>query len=94
MPFQFALAITVPVVDLDRKDGRWNRTLAVTNMFLTPLWFVASTGNWQVPKPSETFPLWALTLVIGAALALIVLLTSRSDKPPVYLPVRLLRPCC
>ena len=87
-PFHLALAVTVPVVDLDRVDGRWNKPLAMINSLLMPLWFVASTGWWQAPVPSESFPMWALTLSIGAGLALLVLVTSKADRPPGYQTVR------
>jgi hypothetical protein len=87
-PFHVALALTVPVVDLDRTDGRWNRTLTLLNCLLMPTWFVGATGYWQEPVPSEAFPLWALTLSIGFGLALLVLLTSRADRPPIYHAVR------
>ena len=88
-PFHFAYAITVPVVDVRRKDGRYNRWLIVANCFAMPVWFIVCTGNAELPLGENSrFDLWELFLIISVATGLLGLFLTRGGQRPKYHNVR------
>ncbi|KAL9980632.1 hypothetical protein ACROYT_G009241 [Oculina patagonica] len=77
-PAVFCLNLTVPVVDYGKENHNWNKWLNVLHCITMPVFGVMAT------QAGERFPAWALALLIcgGIALAVIVAMTTRSDKQP------------
>jgi hypothetical protein len=89
VPFYAVYAITVPVVDLHRTDGRYNRWLIVANCFAMPTWFIVCSGNALVPLGSAgRFQLWMLMLLISCVTGIIAVVLTRGGQRPKYHNVR------
>ncbi|XP_060067382.1 mitochondrial sodium/calcium exchanger protein-like [Ylistrum balloti] len=85
-PIMFLLVITVPVVDYDEDKHKWNRYLNSLQCF-TGLFFSSLATKVGFDTIGGTFPLWALSLIIGAGLSLLVFFTSKDEVQPKYHPV-------
>ncbi|XP_038075342.1 mitochondrial sodium/calcium exchanger protein-like isoform X2 [Patiria miniata] len=82
-PIQLVMQATVPLVDHTEDKHCWNRLLNCFQLAIGPLFCVVVTKNFS-RVVTGNFMLWELMLCVGFLLALVVYLTSRSDKPPVY----------
>ncbi|XP_033747126.1 mitochondrial sodium/calcium exchanger protein-like [Pecten maximus] len=82
-PIMFLLIITVPVVDKEEDKHKWNRYLNSLQCF-TGLLFSSLATKVGFETIGGTFPLWALGLIIGAGLSLLVFCTSKDDVQPRY----------
>ncbi|XP_020631804.1 sodium/potassium/calcium exchanger 6, mitochondrial-like, partial [Orbicella faveolata] len=80
-PAVFCLNLTVPVVDYDKEQHNWNKWLNVLHCITMPVFSVMVTkaSNFMV---GGRFPAWALALCGGIVLALVIAMTTRSDKQP------------
>ena len=77
------------MVDLHRKDGRYNRWLIVINCFTIPTWFIVCSGNALVPIGADgRFQLWMLMLIISTFTGLLGLVLTRGGQRPKYHNVR------
>ncbi|XP_069134964.1 mitochondrial sodium/calcium exchanger protein-like [Argopecten irradians] len=84
-PIMFLLIITVPVVDKEEDKHKWNRYLNSLQCF-TGLVFSSLATKVGLDTIGGTFPVWALALIIGAALSALVFFTSKDDEQPKYHP--------
>lgn len=80
-PAVFCLNLTVPVVDYDKENHNWNKWLSVLHCVTMPVFSVMVTkaSNFMI---GGRMPAWALALCGGIVLALIIAMTTRSDKQP------------
>ncbi|XP_077998095.1 mitochondrial sodium/calcium exchanger protein-like [Glandiceps talaboti] len=85
IPIMVLAILTVPLVDRDKdlEKRNWNKTLNSMHMLTSPMFAVFVIGVAFKPV-SGGFLAWHLTLIIGFIMAVIVILTSRHEKPPVY----------
>lgn len=81
VPAVFFLNLTIPVVDYDKKDHNWNKWLNVLQCLTMPVFAVVATKVSGVMIGGR-FPVWALALCGGLLLAVIVAMTTRSDRRP------------
>jgi len=81
VPAVFFLNLTIPVVDYGEEDHNWNKWLNVLHCITMPVFGVMATkaGNILI---GGRFPAWALALCVGVLLAVIVAMTTRSDRRP------------
>jgi sodium/potassium/calcium exchanger 6 len=88
IPSSMILALTVPVVDYDEDDHKWNRWLNVMHCVTGPLTMSLlihlDSGPLGFLLLGNVLPLWSLVLCAGIVLALVVVFTSQNDKPPKY----------
>nr|XP_022342297.1 mitochondrial sodium/calcium exchanger protein-like [Crassostrea virginica] len=85
-PMVFLLVITTPVVDYDEDLHKWNRYLNSLQL-TTGVVFSSLATKVGLDTIGGSFPVWALVLIIGIVLSLIVFFTSKNDEPPKYHPV-------
>ncbi|XP_022797133.1 mitochondrial sodium/calcium exchanger protein-like isoform X1 [Stylophora pistillata] len=80
-PAVFFLNLTIPVVDYDEEDHNWNKWLNVLHCITMPVFGVLATkaGSHLI---GGKFPAWALALCAGLLLALVVAMTTKSEKRP------------
>ena len=86
-PFIAAYVITVPVVDIRRKDRRFNKWILRLNCLTMPLWFIICTRNAMVPL-GNNFYLWQLFLIISICTGLFGLWITRKGERPSFFNVR------
>ncbi|KAG2382510.1 hypothetical protein C9374_005090 [Naegleria lovaniensis] len=72
--------LTIPKADPED----WSKFFACVSMIFMPPFAVFATGYVTLTLPNSSFPVWALTLLIGCVFSLIVFFTSRRGKPPRY----------
>lgn len=82
----FLLVITTPVVDYDEELHKWNRYLNSLQL-TTGLLFASLATKVGLNTIGGSFPVWALVLIIGVALSLLVFFTSKNDQQPKYHPL-------
>ncbi|KAM4808056.1 mitochondrial sodium/calcium exchanger protein [Rhinophrynus dorsalis] len=85
-PVEFLLLFTVPVVDPDKDDRNWQRPLNCLHLITSPLLclFTLNAGTYALYKIHGVMPVWAIVLLIGSLLAIIVFFTSKNGEPPKY----------
>jgi Ca2+/Na+ antiporter len=79
LPAMFARNATIPMMS----DRSWRRLWALLNPVCAPLVVLLATHHFTAPM-GGVFPVWALLVLIGSALSLLVLLTSSHRTPPRY----------
>ncbi|MFT7804980.1 sodium/potassium/calcium exchanger 6, mitochondrial isoform X1 [Arapaima gigas] len=86
IPVEVLLLLTVPVVDPDKEDRNWKRPLNCLQLLTGPLVCVLTfnSGKYGLYYIQDEFPVWALTLIVGFFLGLIVFCSSTDDQPPRY----------
>ncbi|XP_068095761.1 mitochondrial sodium/calcium exchanger protein [Hyperolius riggenbachi] len=86
VPLELLLRLCVPVVDPDREDRNWQRPLNCIHFITTPLLcvFCLNSGVYALYNIQGVLPVWALLLIIGTPLAVIVFFTTKNGQPPKY----------
>ncbi|CAH3045249.1 unnamed protein product [Pocillopora meandrina] len=79
-PAVFCLNLTIPVVDYDEEEHNWNKWLNVLHCLTMPVFGVVATKIHS--HDHDKLPAWALALCAGLVLALIVAMTTKSEKRP------------
>ncbi|XP_076800707.1 mitochondrial sodium/calcium exchanger protein-like isoform X2 [Clavelina lepadiformis] len=82
-PWKVVCKALIPIVQLNKPQRGWNRPLTSLSLLLAPPFCVFATKGGHVTL-GTTFPLWALLLIIGFVLAVLIFFTSDNFKPPVY----------
>ncbi|XP_040207835.1 mitochondrial sodium/calcium exchanger protein isoform X2 [Rana temporaria] len=85
-PIEVLLRISVPVVDPDKEDLNWQRPLNCIQLITGPLLcvFCLNSGTYALYLIQGTMPIWALLLIIGTPLAVVIFFTTKNDQPPKY----------
>nr|DBA22841.1 TPA: hypothetical protein GDO54_013836 [Pyxicephalus adspersus] len=85
-PIEVVLRLTVPVTDPDKEDNNWQRPLNCIHLISSPLLcvFCLNSGTYGLYLIQGTLPIWALLLIIGTPLAVIVFFTTNNGQPPKY----------
>ncbi|KAL2087146.1 hypothetical protein ACEWY4_018205 [Coilia grayii] len=86
LPLEVLLLLTVPVVDPDKEDHNWNRPLNCLHLITGPLVCILTfnSGYYGFYLIEGEFPVWALVVLFGALLAVIVFCTTTNEQPPQY----------
>ncbi|XP_041456331.1 mitochondrial sodium/calcium exchanger protein-like isoform X2 [Lytechinus variegatus] len=82
-PMLLCLKATVPVVDYNEPKHNWNRLLNTLNLLLAPV-FCAFVTKGLTKTITGGFEVWHLVLSLSFLLAVLVFLTSKPNKQPVY----------
>nr|CAG4716577.1 unnamed protein product [Naegleria fowleri] len=72
--------LTIPKADPED----WSKFFACISMIFMPPFATFATGYITLTLPNTSFPVWALTLIIGCVFSLIIFFTSRRGKSPRY----------
>ncbi|XP_045152635.1 mitochondrial sodium/calcium exchanger protein [Echinops telfairi] len=84
LPVELMLLLTVPVVDPDKEDRNWTRPLNCLHLLTSPLLCVLTlqSGAYGIYEIGGVFPVWALVVIAGTALAAVTFsVTSNSEIP-------------
>lgn len=86
LPFEVVLLLTVPVVDTDEENKNWKRPLNCLHIITAPLICVLTfnSGIYGLYLIEGQFPVWALTIIIGAFFSGIVFCSTTNEQPPSY----------
>lgn len=84
LPVEFLLLLTVPVVDPDKDDGNWKRPLNCLHLVISPLFLVLTlqSGAYGVYEIGGLFPVWAVVVIAGTALAAVTFFATSNSEPP------------
>lgn len=84
LPVEFLLLLTVPVVDPDKEDKNWKRPLNCLHLVISPLVVVLTlqSGFYGVYAIGGVFPVWAVVVITGTALASITFFATSNSEPP------------
>ncbi|XP_045390717.1 mitochondrial sodium/calcium exchanger protein isoform X2 [Lemur catta] len=84
LPVEFLLLLTVPVVDPDRDDRNWKRPLNCLHLVISPLVLVLTlqSGVYGVYEIGGLFPVWAVVVITGTALASVTFFATSNRRPP------------
>jgi sodium/potassium/calcium exchanger 6 len=79
-PMLMVLMLTTPVI-IAKEEATWCRSLYMLQLLIAPItvMFLTMTGG----NPIGSFPNWSVALLVGAAMALSVIVLLPSDRPPV-----------
>uniref|UniRef100_G1SKH7 Solute carrier family 8 member B1 n=1 Tax=Oryctolagus cuniculus TaxID=9986 RepID=G1SKH7_RABIT len=86
LPVEFLLLLTVPVVDPDKEDKNWKRPLNCLHLVISPLVVVLTlqSGAYGVYAIGGVFPVWAVVVITGTALASITFFATSNSEPPKF----------
>ncbi|KAG8596738.1 hypothetical protein GDO81_002037 [Engystomops pustulosus] len=86
VPVEILLLLCVPVVDPDKEDHNWQRPLNCLHVTTSPLLclFCLHSGAYACYVIQGVLPVWALMLLIGIPLSLIIFFTTKNGEPPKY----------
>ncbi|XP_063769348.1 mitochondrial sodium/calcium exchanger protein [Pseudophryne corroboree] len=86
VPVEMLLLLTVPIMDPDKEDRNWQRPLNCLHLITSPLLcvFCLHSGTYGLYVIQGVLPVWAVLLLIGTPLAIIVFFTTTNDQPPRY----------
>ncbi|XP_029427707.1 mitochondrial sodium/calcium exchanger protein [Rhinatrema bivittatum] len=86
IPIEVVLRLTVPVVDPDREDQNWKRPLNCLHLITSPLVCILTlkSGEYGLYKIDALFPVWAVVVLTGTFLAVVVFFTTKNEEPPKY----------
>ncbi|XP_075070037.1 mitochondrial sodium/calcium exchanger protein [Mixophyes fleayi] len=86
VPVEMLLLLTVPIVDPDKEDRNWQRPLNCLHLITSPLLcvFCLNSGTYALYTIQGVLPVWAVLLLIGTPLAVIVFFITTNDQPPKY----------
>ncbi|XP_054551293.1 mitochondrial sodium/calcium exchanger protein isoform X2 [Talpa occidentalis] len=84
LPVEFLLLLTVPVVDPDKEDRNWKRPLNCLHLAISPLFLVLTlqSGAYCVYEIGGLFPVWAVVVISGTALAAVTFFATSNSEPP------------
>ncbi|XP_078600082.1 mitochondrial sodium/calcium exchanger protein-like isoform X1 [Branchiostoma floridae x Branchiostoma japonicum] len=82
-PIQLVLNLTVSIVDFEEDNHNWNRPLNCLHCITGPLFVVFAINN-GFDKIGGVMPVWAVVLMCGALLAVVVFCTSNNENYPIY----------
>ncbi|XP_057600466.1 mitochondrial sodium/calcium exchanger protein isoform X3 [Hippopotamus amphibius kiboko] len=84
LPVEFLLLLTVPVMDPDKEDGNWKRPLNCLHLVISPLFLVLTlqSGTYGVYEIGGLFPVWAVVVIVGTALAAVTFFATSNSEPP------------
>ncbi|XP_024597225.1 mitochondrial sodium/calcium exchanger protein isoform X2 [Neophocaena asiaeorientalis asiaeorientalis] len=84
LPVEFLLLLTVPVMDPDKEDGNWKRPLNCLHLVISPLFLVLTlqSGAYGVYEIGGLFPVWAVVVITGTALAAVTFFATSNSEPP------------
>ncbi|ELU02575.1 hypothetical protein CAPTEDRAFT_98549, partial [Capitella teleta] len=84
-PGVIILRLAIPVVDEDRPNFNWSRPLNSLQCLISPIIaiFLANPSA-ALYYIGGMFPVWALVMVIGCVLGIVVFFTSTNEDPPKY----------
>ncbi|XP_059975641.1 mitochondrial sodium/calcium exchanger protein isoform X1 [Mesoplodon densirostris] len=84
LPVEFLLLLTVPVMDPDKEDGNWKRPLNCLHLVISPLFLVLTlqSGAYGVYEIGGLFPVWAVVVIAGTALAAVTFFATSNSQPP------------
>ncbi|XP_018416447.1 PREDICTED: sodium/potassium/calcium exchanger 6, mitochondrial [Nanorana parkeri] len=85
-PIEVLLRISVPVVDPDKEDYNWQRPLNCIHLITSPVLcvFGLNSGTYGLYLIQGKLPIWALLMIIGTPLAVIIFFTTKNSQPPKY----------
>ncbi|XP_075686371.1 mitochondrial sodium/calcium exchanger protein isoform X2 [Rhinoderma darwinii] len=86
IPIEVLLLLCVPIVDPDKEDCNWQRPLNCVHVITSPVLclFCLHSGTYARYVIQGVLPVWALVLLIGIPLSLILLFTTKNGEPPKY----------
>ncbi|XP_058387467.1 mitochondrial sodium/calcium exchanger protein [Diceros bicornis minor] len=84
LPVEFLLLLTVPVMDPDKEDGNWKRPLNCLHLVISPLVLVLTlqSGAYGVYEIGGLFPVWAVVVITGTAVAAVTFFATSNSEPP------------
>ncbi|XP_058547179.1 mitochondrial sodium/calcium exchanger protein isoform X1 [Neofelis nebulosa] len=84
LPVEFLLLLTVPVVDPDKDDGNWKRPLNCLHLVISPLVLALTlqSGAYGFYEIGGLFPVWAVVVIVGTALAAVTFFATSNSEPP------------
>ncbi|GAB5579073.1 mitochondrial sodium/calcium exchanger protein isoform X1 [Prionailurus iriomotensis] len=84
LPVEFLLLLTVPVVDPDKDDGNWKRPLNCLHLVISPLVLALTlqSGAYGIYEIGGLFPVWAVVVIVGTALAAVTFFATSNSEPP------------
>ncbi|XP_077016032.1 mitochondrial sodium/calcium exchanger protein isoform X2 [Tamandua tetradactyla] len=84
LPVEFALLLTVPVVDPDKDDRNWKRPLNCLHLVTSPLLCVLTlqSGAYGVYVIGGLLPVWAVVVIVGTAVASVTFFATSNSEPP------------
>ncbi|XP_040106753.1 mitochondrial sodium/calcium exchanger protein isoform X2 [Oryx dammah] len=84
LPVEFLLLLTVPVVDPDKEDRNWKRPLNCLHLVISPLFLTLTlqSGAYGVYEIRGLFPVWAVVVIAGTALAAVTFFATSNSEPP------------
>lgn len=83
-PVFYLLKMSIPLVDYDIAKSNWNKATIMINCLVAPIFMVFAT---QVAndKLLDTIPVWALAIILGITLSLLVFFfTDLQNEPKFY----------
>lgn len=87
-PALLVLKLTVPVVNYNSPLHNWNKYLQIIHCIITPVFSLfAANRDFARSYINNVMPVWSLFLIGGVILGILVLMTSRNSKAPLYHPV-------
>ncbi|XP_058137378.1 mitochondrial sodium/calcium exchanger protein isoform X3 [Dasypus novemcinctus] len=84
LPVEFALLLTVPVVDPDKDDRNWKRPLNCLHLAASPLFCVLTlqSGAYGLYELGGVLPVWTLVVIAGTAVAAVTFFATSNRRPP------------
>ncbi|XP_060257223.1 mitochondrial sodium/calcium exchanger protein isoform X4 [Ovis aries] len=84
LPVEFLLLLTVPVMDPDKEDRNWKRPLNCLHLVISPLFLTLTlqSGAYGVYEIGGLFPIWAVVMIAGTALAAVTFFATSNSEPP------------
>ncbi|XP_065760627.1 mitochondrial sodium/calcium exchanger protein [Muntiacus reevesi] len=84
LPVEFLLLLTVPVMDPDKEDRNWKRPLNCLHLVISPLFLTLTlqSGAYGVYEIGGLFPVWAVVVIAGTALAAVTFFATSNSEPP------------
>ncbi|XP_073528222.1 mitochondrial sodium/calcium exchanger protein isoform X1 [Phyllobates terribilis] len=85
IPVEVLLLLCVPVVDPDKEDRNWQRPLNCLHVITSPLLclFCLNSGIYAF-YVQGALPVWAILLLIGFPLSVIIFFCTKNEEPPKY----------
>ncbi|XP_067120752.1 mitochondrial sodium/calcium exchanger protein-like [Centruroides vittatus] len=83
LPIYFILIFSMPLMDDEDLSNNWNKPLAVIHYIVGPV-FVAFASRHGLDLVGDVFPVVGIVAIVSIILALVVIFTSRKEKPPKY----------